>query len=278
MIWVFFAFMILVAFFIIIIPLFQSSKTRGVGKNEILEIYKTQLNEIEGEKKRGLLSQAQAKAAQLEIERIIIKTHNKKEEKLFFGGVVSPILVSGVLIIIGFFFYLNTGNPSYNNTSKMEGFIENSITEDDLEVILSKLESHLKANPDDIKAWGLMATSRLKQKKYFEASKSFERAFDLSGDVSFLIQQGESLINIADGRMTPASNLAFGTAMKLDPENPAPIYYLGLGRYQTGNIDGALIIWENLLEKSNETDPWVANLKNQINKARVLLGVSEKGF
>ena len=274
MIWVIFTIMTLGATLLVYFPLLNKSNQTDIEKNQLLGIYRSQLVEIKREEKSGLLSSKETKAAKLEVERRLLKASDKKGRLLYNGGVLLPLLLTVTLIVSGLFFYINTGNPSLSSLKKSNGALVNNTQAIEINEILRKMEAHLKANPNDMEAWVLMAQSRLKQGKYFEASNAFARAYDLSdNDLNLLIQQGEALINLAGGQLTPASNLAFGTAMKLNPNHPAPKYYLGLGRYQGGNIEGALEVWEQLLLVSDENNTWVPNLKNQIERAKKELGV-----
>lgn len=270
MLWPLLILMVGIVFLWVLLPLLNKARNRaGVGNSSVLAIYSHQLTEIELEKERGLISPSEAEGATLEVKRRLVRAYDKGEEVLFTGGILFPLIVTGLLLAGALIFYLKTGNPDLINnfTGAKPQTIEAG--GEDIENILGKLDDHLKDKPDDLEAWVLMATSRLKQRKYYEAATAFGRAFDLSeDDEELLVSQGEALVNLSGGLMTPASNLVFGSAMTLNPNHPAPKYYLGLGRFQSGNIEGALRVWEDLLAESEEEAPWVPNLKNQIFKAQ----------
>ena len=69
-----------------------------------------------------------------------------------------------------------------------------------------------------------------------------------SGDQQLWIGLGNALVAHANG-LTPPAELAFRRAAALNPAHPAPPFFYGLARARSGDREGALLIWRDLLQR-----------------------------
>lgn len=67
------------------------------------------------------------------------------------------------------------------------------------------------------------------------------------GDQQLWIGLGNALVAHSNG-LTPPAELAFRRAAALNPAHPAPPFFYGLARARSGEREGALLIWRNLLQ------------------------------
>jgi len=75
---------------------------------------------------------------------------------------------------------------------------------------------------------------------------------------------GNALVAHNQGLISPAALFAFDKAASLAPDQPAPAFFKGLALAQSGRLDEAQKIWENLLARTPSDAPWRANLTTQI--------------
>lgn len=73
-----------------------------------------------------------------------------------------------------------------------------------------------------------------------------------------------SLVEHADGQLTPASLIAFGRADAADPGNPGVNYLLGFSFLRSGQPGQARQIWTEMLENAPEDAPWKADLAQRL--------------
>lgn len=66
------------------------------------------------------------------------------------------------------------------------------------------------------------------------------------------------------GRISPAARLAFEKSAELAPQHPGPAFFFGLAVLQTGDIDGTLVVWKDLLAKAPASAPWGNALATRI--------------
>jgi len=79
---------------------------------------------------------------------------------------------------------------------------------------------------------------------------------------------GNALVNHGDGMMSPAAQFAFQRAAQLSPEHPGPPFFMGLALAQSGQLDKAVVLWEELLAKTPPEAPWRADLEMRLNALR----------
>ena len=69
-------------------------------------------------------------------------------------------------------------------------------------------------------------------------------------DADLWVGLGNALVVHADGMMSPAAQLAFQRASRINPEHPGPRFFYGLALAQGGNYDEAERIWTQLLAEA----------------------------
>jgi cytochrome c-type biogenesis protein CcmH len=75
------------------------------------------------------------------------------------------------------------------------------------------------------------------------------------GDQQLWIGLGNALVAHSNG-LTPPAELAFRRAAALNPQHPAPLFFYGLARARSGDRDGALAIWRELLTSAPSDATW----------------------
>jgi len=66
---------------------------------------------------------------------------------------------------------------------------------------------------------------------------------------------GNALVDHAGG-LTPASQFAFRRAAELAPGHPAPLFFMGLALARSGDRDGALALWKQILADAPANAGW----------------------
>ena len=75
------------------------------------------------------------------------------------------------------------------------------------------------------------------------------------GDAQLWIGLGNALVAHSNG-LTPPAELAFRRAAALNPAHPAPAFFYGLARARSGDREGALAIWRDLLQSAPGDAEW----------------------
>jgi len=74
-------------------------------------------------------------------------------------------------------------------------------------------------------------------------------------DPQLWIGLGNALVEHAGG-LTPAGQLAYQRAAELAPGHPAPVFFMGLALARSGDREGALAMWNELLAAAPADAPW----------------------
>ena len=78
------------------------------------------------------------------------------------------------------------------------------------------------------------------------------------------VGMGNALVIHGGGMMSPAAQLAFERAAKLNPEHPGPPFFMGLAYAQAGQLDQAEAIWGGLLARAPADAPWRKDLEERL--------------
>lgn len=116
------------------------------------------------------------------------------------------------------------------------------------EVVVS-LQERLAENPEDVSGWKMLGRTQLTLRDYAGAAEAYERAMAIeeNKDAQTMVDLAVAILNRdgtpIEGR--PASLI--DSALALDPNNPAALFYSGLGAANRGDTDTATARWEILL-------------------------------
>ncbi|MGB3723595.1 MAG: tetratricopeptide repeat protein [Pacificimonas sp.] len=136
----------------------------------------------------------------------------------------------------------------------------------------SAAQQRLLANPGDTAAWAQFSDTLIAEGRSKDAVEGLRLAVRaLPQNADLWVQLGSALMAHGDGVITPAARLAFGRASALDPDHPAPSYFLGLALLQADQPDEALRIWEQLMARTPPAAPWRADLESKIAAARTMM-------
>ncbi len=287
--WAIAALMTVAALAMVIIPLLRQPKQSAPSRAEFdLTVYKDQLAEISRDRERGLLGDAEADAATVEIKRRMLKAADSVDE----GGddahtghrslsrAVAACLAA-VTPVIAFGFYIVLGSPNQPNLPHAQRDIsaeiearQGRLEKAEVLQLAAKLVETLKKKPDDIKGWLLLGRTYLTISEFDDALEAFRRATELSDRRPDIVASyAEAMVVAEDGRITARAKKLFTDILATDPFDPKARYYLGLEQAQTGNISGALQTWTDLIQLSPADAPWLETINQKIAVAAKELGI-----
>ncbi len=251
-----------------------------------LAVYRDQLAEVERDIGRGVLSPEQAEAARAEIGRRIIALGPVSNEVLAHPKPIAATVV-GILAmpVAALLIYAALGSPwlpdapfadrGNANANANVASADTPAGHIDIKTALDRLRAHLKAAPDDMTAWVLLARTEVGLGNYEAGAEAYARAAALSGDRADVMGDwGEAQVLADDGTVTPAAAAAFKAAL-MNPETaPKARYYLALAQMQHGDVKGALAAWQALLRDSPSDAAWRPVVRQRIKEAAARLGLA----
>jgi cytochrome c-type biogenesis protein CcmH len=258
MLWVIFAAMTAAAILAVLWPLARKSRAVRAGNDVV--VYRDQLAEIDRDRGAGLIGEAEAEAARVEVSRRLLTAANAQtppqQQPLWHrrAAAVTALIVLSV-IPIGLYAALGSpdipGQPAFDRTALPRDH-------ESIMSLVAKVEEHLARNPNDGAGWEVIAPVYLRMGRYDDAVNAWRQALALNGETAARdANLGEALVGAADGVVTDAAKKSFERAAARDPHEPKALYFLGLADEQDGNRAAAAATWRALLQNAPADAPWV---------------------
>ena len=278
LLWIIFAVMTAVGLAAVLWPLLRPGKGRDVsGANDAAQdvaVYTDQLQELERDLERGVVSEADAEAGRREIARRLLAADSRLAEGAGQSGDSgeglrnATVIATAVLVpVLGLSVYLATGSPMLQD-QPLAKRLEAPVSAGSMPELLARVEAHLRTNPNDLRGWSVIGPVYMRLQRYADAADAFRRVLSLGPpDAAVYASYGEALMLSQQGLVTVDALEAFTEANRLSPEQPKPRYFLALAAFQEGRKDEAIAAWRALLADAPTDAPWRGTVESQIARA-----------
>jgi len=237
----------------ILAPLLRASRPVAARASFDQAVYRDQLQELERDIARGVLSAAEAAAARLEIQRRLLAADRLPATPSRLTR--SPVLAAAVFVVIGLGsvgLYLRLGAPGVldepfgaRRAELASGDASQRLT---MQQAADRLAAKLKADPSSGQDWLLYARSLGMLSRWDDAEDAYRRAMALGQDEPDIVAgHAEMLVMQAGGTVTPAAEAAFRQVLVADPGSGIARYYLAVATAQAGEPRKAIDMMQSLL-------------------------------
>lgn len=260
MLWAIFALMTGAAIFAVLWPLGRKSSVARGGSD--LVVYRDQLEEIGRDRAAGLIGEAEAEAARIEVSRRLLAAADAPLAIAPFSTSIgrrraAALAALLVLPVIACGFYSVLGSPNIPGQSAFAR-LTTPLGQQSLASLIGQVEAHLARNPNDGAGWEVIAPVYLRLGRFDDAVRARRKALALNGETATRDSDlGEALAAAANGVVTEEAKAAFQRAVARDKAEPKARYFLGLADEQDGNRDGAAARWRALIKDSPPDAPWL---------------------
>lgn len=237
-----------------------------------LAIFRDQLAELEREKAEGTLADADFEQAKRELQHRLLQEAQPEAGTAAYApsrNVALALIVLLPALALGGYGLL--GNPKGLNPTQPRPEPAQQVTQEQIEGMVAKLAEKLKANPDDMQNWLMLARSYKVLGRYAEAANAYGKAEKV------VVQNAELLADYAEALGMSASNgpslrgkpqQLINQALKLDPQNPHALLLAGGAAKEAGDPNAAADYWEKLLPMTEPGSKNEAMLKEEIRRIR----------
>lgn len=250
-------------------------------KTGTMAILRDQLNEIDADVKRNVLSAAEAEGATIEIKRRILaleksapntdQTAKNNVSKgqgrwlLATGAVLAPAFAVGLYSLLG-----SPETASQPYASRVEETQELARMAE----VTARLQQRLEADPESpTEGWILLGQTYMRMNRYDDAVYVFEKLIKRSDASSGTFSQyAEALVAAERGLVTPKAEAAADRALVLDTDNVAGTYYKALALEQSGAQKRAFDMLKERLERETAFAQWMPTLLAQANRIAATIG------
>jgi cytochrome c-type biogenesis protein CcmH len=272
--WVLCAVLTAAALYVVTRPLSASAISSALAEQEAqseLSVYRQQLQEIESDRARGVLLDSEADSARVEIQRRMLARAEeaaaegagevctrKGSARVAFAGaaICVPLLSLALYLSFG-----SPGLPSQPHAQRSAIPIENAT----IAGLVAQVEARLQAHPEDGRGWDVIAPVYLRQGRFIDAARAYQRAIRLLGESpARLAGLGEAAVFANNGIVTEEARRAFERLIALEPKRPEARFWLALAKEQDGDLKTALTEYRTLLAEAPIDAPWRAAVEERI--------------
>lgn len=230
-----------------------------LGEAAGVAVYRDQLAEIERDRARGLLADTEAEATRIEIARRLLGAASEKmplvaasTARRRFASIAALVGIPAISLSL----YLSLGAPEVSD-APLAARRAPPIEQQDIGMLVHRLEERLTSRPDDGQGWELIAPIYLRVGRTEEAITAQEKAIQLLGSsASRQVTLGEALLSQTPGKIPAEAKAAFERALAHDAKFSAALFYLGLAAEQSGDRSAARNYWTQTIENAGPKDMW----------------------
>jgi cytochrome c-type biogenesis protein CcmH len=239
-------------------------------------VYRDQLKEVESDRARGLIGDAEAEAARIEIARRLLAADSqaRKPGVAMTGGTRARAALIGIALalpLLALGLYLFYGSPRLPD-QPLAARLEDPANERNLAALVAKVEARLRDHPAEGEGWDVIAPVYLTWQRYADAADAYTQAIRLLGESpKRLSGQGQALVLANNGVVTEEARCSLERALALDPSLIEPRILLAIAKEQDGRYAEAIADWRALLAGANGEVPWRAMVEARIEAAEAHL-------
>lgn len=282
MLWLGFALLLALALVFLLWPWFGRRRGANLRKAHDLAVYRAQLDEIAQDVTRGTLSEAEANAARVEIQRRLLRADAAPDEAAF-SDVLKPgvLLGTGLMLAllpvgaVGLYAALGRPDAAKQPVVAQSAELERQRAEQhEMDKLVDRLRQRLETEPNRAEGWVLLGRTLMNMGRYGEAVEAFDRLAVLTPeDAEAHAFLGEAYIFGNDGRVTREARLAFQRTLQLEPGHPSALYYLAMAKMQDGDMRGAFTDWLVLARAAEPDAPWLPLVLTRLREVAPRIGV-----
>jgi cytochrome c-type biogenesis protein CcmH len=267
--WFVFALMTAVAIFAVLWPLGRG-RTRPRADND-LAVYRDQIDEIARDRVAGLIGEAEAEAARVEVSRRLLAAADAVQSESATaapGETVRRRAAAGAALIalpaIAAGLYLALGSPQLPG-QPIASRATTPLQDRSLDSLVAQVEAHLERNPEDGRGWDVVAPVYLRLGRFEDAVKARRNALRLNGaSADREADLGEALMAAGNGIVTGDAKAAFERALTHAPKHFKARFFLGVAAQQDGQGAAAAAIWREMLADAKPDSPWAPMVRQAL--------------
>ena len=266
--WLVFALMTAAAIFAVLWPL---SRRTPLRRGSDIAVYRDQLEEVSRDRAAGLVGEAEAEAARVEVSRRLIAAADAAADEVSAPesssrwrrratAVAALVLLPTGAVLL----YLALGSPQLPGeplTMRLRAPNGNR----PIESLIAQVENHVEQNPNDGRGWEVLAPVYMRLGRFDDAMRAWRNVIRLNGsNATREADFGEAQVAAANGVVTADAKAAFGRALTLDGQNVMARFYMGMAADQDGRRADADKIWRELLASAPPGAPWIEVVRHAI--------------
>ena len=256
-------------------PLLWPASAAGVSSQVLnASIYRDQIETLERDLARGLISAQDCDAARDELQlRLLDDTQESPTShgpgKGFWTGRRTALVIALLMPLGAAGMYWWLGTPG-----AIDPVATQKANDDQVATMVDALAARLKANPDTPKGWAMLARSYKVMGRFADAEQAFLKAGDLiNKDPDLLVDYADLLAVRANNNIEGKPLELVNKALALNPQHPMGLMMSGVAAYRRSDFALAVAQWEKLLTILDPGSPDAQQVEADITEARAKAGL-----
>lgn len=270
-----------------------------------LRVYRDQLNEVDRDLARGIISSEDAERTRAEVSRRILiadallEKDSERGAQPALTGRIAALLAFAALGAGSLFAYDRLGAPGYQDVPLQARIAAAEMRRADLPTqealearmpepqmpegvqegyleLMTKLRGAVEERPGDLRGLQLLARNEAALGNMVAARKAQERIIKVKGDAATADDYAEladMMVTAAGGQVSAEAEEVLRKVLARNQNEPRARYYLGLHFMQVDRPDMAFRLWDELLRESKADAPWTALIRSRIEELAWRAGV-----
>lgn len=272
LLWVLLACLTAIVLFFLLRPLAGSGEGEPARDAFNAAVYRDQLEEIDSDRARGLIPEAEAEAARIEVARRLLAADSKASGRdgAHKGGKVARAALIGVALAVPLAavgVYLFYGSPRLPD-QPLAARLQEPIDHQNIAALVARVEARLRSHPEEGEGWDAIAPVYMSARSYNAAAEAYSQAIRLLGaSASRLSGYGQALVLAKDGVVSGQAREVLERALVLDGTLVEPRILIAISKEQDGEYAAAIEDWRGLLNRDGADEAWRAMVQGRIASA-----------
>jgi cytochrome c-type biogenesis protein CcmH len=248
----------------------QGGAGRAARRDVNIAVYRDQMKELEADRANGLLADAQYQSAKLELEARLaddVLTPDEAPGSHRVGSRTLGYTLGVVLPAAAFGLYFWLGNPASlmaiadAQSGSADSAMAGAQGEHEFMKLIRQVEEKTRANPDDGRAWVMLARSYAVMEQWSKALPAYEKAIKLlPRDASVLSGYAEALAITNNRVLTGRPMELVQQALKIDPADTKGLELAGINALQEQNFAEAGTYFKRLYALLPPDSPYAEDI------------------
>ncbi len=264
--WIAYAVIVAAVIAVLVRPMLSDKEDAATAEEADLAVYRDQLAEIDAERDRGQIDEAEAESARSELARRLIRRSEQADSdraavtssasgRLFSAAGMAYATAVGIPLI-SLVIYLSLGSPSMPGMPQ-SARLQSSAKDATINELVAKVEAQLRETPEDGRGWDAISPVYLRLQRFDDAARAYAQAIRLQGESTRRLRGfAEATVMANNGIIVEPAREAYARLLELEPKNYEARFWLAMADEQEGKLEEAENGYRAVLADAPEEAPW----------------------
>ncbi|HWS11779.1 MAG TPA: c-type cytochrome biogenesis protein CcmI [Rhodocyclaceae bacterium] len=248
----------------------------GTREQANVQILRDQLRELDADVAAGTISRDQFEQARREIEQRVLEDGAGEPTAVAAGGHgrIAAVVVGIAIPVLAVAIYLVLGSPKALDPKvaaarPAQEQQAHEITPEQIAAMVENLAERMKANPDNVEGWVMLARSYNAMQRFPEAAQAYAQAIQRVPDNAQLLADYADVLAMVQGRKLEGEpEKLIKRALEVDPNNLKALLLAGTVAFDRQDFKQAAAHWEKARGMVPPESDFARSIGNSIAEAR----------